>query len=103
MAPPSSSTNRVTTKALLRSPLRQGLSAEGLQLVHGLVDPLFRHGVRGPQRLGEETDPQLLEHPPERLHVSTCTSCHRAVSYTHLRAHETGRNLVCRLLLEKKN
>src|SRR5665213_3489585 len=23
------------------------------------------------------------------------------VSYTHLRAHETGRNLVCRLLLEK--
>src|SRR5674476_940072 len=26
----------------------------------------------------------------------------RAVSYTHLRAHETGRNLVCRLLLDKK-
>ena len=25
-----------------------------------------------------------------------------SVSYTHLRAHETGRNLVCRLLLEKK-
>ena len=24
------------------------------------------------------------------------------VSYTHLRAHETGSNLVCRLLLEKK-
>src|SRR5678810_1407118 len=34
-----------------------------------------------------------------------CTSCSPfppAVSYTHLRAHETGRNLVCRLLLEKK-
>src|SRR5665213_1190438 len=28
--------------------------------------------------------------------------CAVAVSYTHLRAHETGRNLVCRLLLEKK-
>src|SRR5674476_648763 len=26
----------------------------------------------------------------------------RTASYTHLRAHETGRNLVCRLLLEKK-
>ena len=26
----------------------------------------------------------------------------RAVSYTHLRAHETGAYLVCRLLLEKK-
>src|SRR5674476_1069212 len=31
----------------------------------------------------------------ERAHPSP-------VSYTHLRAHETGRNLVCRLLLEKK-
>ena len=27
----------------------------------------------------------------------------KAVSYTHLRAHETLRHLVCRLLLEKKN
>ena len=27
---------------------------------------------------------------------------HLAVSYTHLRAHETAANLVCRLLLEKK-
>ena len=26
----------------------------------------------------------------------------KAVSYTHLRAHETRGNLVCRLLLEKK-
>ncbi len=26
----------------------------------------------------------------------------RTVSHTHLRAHETGRKLVCRLLLEKK-
>ena len=28
---------------------------------------------------------------------------HWPVSYTHLRAHETKANLVCRLLLEKKN
>ena len=28
--------------------------------------------------------------------------CNRAVSYTHLRAHETPEHLVCRLLLEKK-
>src|SRR5659263_159253 len=27
----------------------------------------------------------------------------RSVSYTHLRAHETRHELVCRLLLEKKN
>ena len=37
------------------------------------------------------------------LKASTATTPHiLAVSYTHLRAHETGRNLVCRLLLEKK-
>ena len=38
------------------------------------------------------------------VHVSlTDNPSHlEAVSYTHLRAHETGRNLVCRLLLEKK-
>ena len=30
------------------------------------------------------------------------TKALKPVSYTHLRAHETGRNLVCRLLLEKK-
>ena len=40
--------------------------------------------------------------------VSFCKQClfvligKGPVSYTHLRAHETGRNLVCRLLLEKK-
>ena len=28
--------------------------------------------------------------------------CLEAVSYTHLRAHETPEHLVCRLLLEKK-
>ena len=27
---------------------------------------------------------------------------HEPVSYTHLRAHETRHDLVCRLLLEKK-
>src|SRR5660398_114466 len=32
----------------------------------------------------------------------TPTGAVKAVSYTHLRAHETKANLVCRLLLEKK-
>src|SRR5450759_5662547 len=36
----------------------------------------------------------------------TGTTCHEhgheSVSYTHLRAHETRHDLVCRLLLEKK-
>mgnify|MGYP003381565673 CR=1 FL=1 len=35
---------------------------------------------------------------PERLYRG-----HGPVSYTHLRAHETVLDIVCRLLLEKKN
>ena len=34
--------------------------------------------------------------------INTTYDIHNAVSYTHLRAHETPEHLVCRLLLEKK-
>ena len=34
--------------------------------------------------------------------AQTAVYCPPAVSYTHLRAHETRHDLVCRLLLEKK-
>ena len=37
-----------------------------------------------------------------RLWVFAHQLAHDAVSYTHLRAHETVLDLVCRLLLEKK-
>src|SRR5678815_4971442 len=36
------------------------------------------------------------------LTVSFSLRCYHAVSYTHLRAHETPEHLVCSLLLEKK-
>ena len=51
----------------------------------------------GKQKHGEhdEVDPV---HLLERFHVT----CDPPVSYTHLRAHETVLDLVCRLLLEKK-
>ena len=44
---------------------------------------------------------QALSLHPDGLHIerAECTP----VSYTHLRAHETVLELVCRLLLEKKN
>src|SRR5674476_360861 len=42
----------------------------------------------------------LLHHNPEGQPIGNIP--YIPVSYTHLRAHETGRNLVCRLLLEKK-
>src|SRR5678809_656455 len=55
----------------------------------------------------------ILNHPESRVFFPDDDTVRRVkrlqreyfigpVSYTHLRAHETGRNLVCRLLLEKK-
>ena len=41
------------------------------------------------------------EHAHCTFGLDTRRSLVTSVSYTHLRAHETGRNLVCRLLLEK--
>ena len=45
--------------------------------------------------------------PPARLYPKKDAvaplDAGRTVSYTHLRAHETVLDLVCRLLLEKKN
>src|SRR5450756_2707405 len=38
----------------------------------------------------------------DKLDVENATVVVVAVSYTHLRAHETRHDLVCRLLLEKK-
>mgnify|MGYP003378081090 CR=1 FL=1 len=35
--------------------------------------------------------------------INIIREANQAVSYTHLRAHETVLDLVCRLLLEKKN
>ena len=37
-----------------------------------------------------------------RMELDLITEKYRPVSYTHLRAHETVLDLVCRLLLEKK-
>ena len=54
--------------------------------------PALNKGMNSLKRVATDT------HSPQKRGV--CTSV--TVSYTHLRAHETGRNLVCRLLLEKK-
>ena len=40
--------------------------------------------------------------PKKKLMEEVMTSAITPVSYTHLRAHETVLDLVCRLLLEKK-
>ena len=40
-----------------------------LHAVNGLQDPLIRDGIRRPQGLGEERDPQLFEHPADIAHL----------------------------------
>src|SRR5450756_2675789 len=54
----------------------------------GLTSPLSR------TRAGSSTGAAVGE--------PTILTGHQTVSYTHLRAHETRHDLVCRLLLEKK-
>src|SRR5665213_291064 len=54
-----------------------------------------------------ETDEETQEEIVRTYRWITVPNFHvipayESLSYTHLRAHETGRNLVCRLLLEKK-
>ena len=50
--------------------------------------------------------PPVMVGAPDRVmpvaNVSAMVNAAVAVSYTHLRAHETVLDLVCRLLLEKK-
>src|SRR5450756_1043663 len=45
----------------------------------------------------EAVERKLREYRPQHIVIDPVT-----VSYTHLRAHETRHDLVCRLLLEKK-
>ncbi len=65
------------------------------------MQPMLRPGIKqGLLALRERYDAALtlrvsLDHYTEALHSA-------ADSDTHLRAHETGRKIVCRLLLEKK-
>ena len=58
-----------------------------------------------------EAEVKIPETGIEKFMRCNCSLCKRkgyiigvvgAVSYTHLRAHETRHDLVCRLLLEKK-
>ena len=59
-------------------------------------------------KLNSDADQTILAIQPElgaetAQTAAAATVALKAVSYTHLRAHETVLDLVCRLLLEKKN
>ena len=64
-------------------------------------DVYKRQGSRGRLRVGVGEGAQLEAGAAARLRGVALLGP-GAVSYTHLRAHETGLELVCRLLLENK-
>src|SRR5678809_1408790 len=62
----------------------------------GRISKWYWRKISGP-------DSSAIAYPSDSVTaVKSLTAGTYSVSYTHLRAHETGRNLVCRLLLEKK-
>src|SRR5450756_782765 len=66
-----------------------------------LEDPRQEQRDRDPRELRRlELEPAA--HLDPRFRPRDPRAEHRPVSYTHLRAHETRHDLVCRLLLEKK-
>ena len=75
-----------------RSTLDRSSAASDVYKRQGLVVP---DGLRGGTSAQAEVTLHLTEPAQGALTLT-------AVSYTHLRAHETVLDLVCRLLLEKK-
>ena len=64
-------------------------------------DVYKRQGVDRPERIGDLAPYKLVVDRITRPESDVGLAL-GAVSYTHLRAHETVLDLVCRLLLEKK-
>src|SRR5665811_1664660 len=67
---------------------------------HVGVIPATARLISTARSLGVKVIHCTAEFRPDR--AGTAVNCQLAVSYTHLRAHETVLDLVCRLLLEKK-
>src|SRR5450756_3035450 len=78
---------------------RAAISARSTGANAGAMVPHVTSSSRVNAR-GLGTRKEISAHSPES---GGRTACSRVpVSYTHLRAHETRHDLVCRLLLEKK-
>eukprot|EP00658_Telonema_sp_P-2_P048768 TRINITY_DN3708_c0_g1_i19.p1 TRINITY_DN3708_c0_g1~~TRINITY_DN3708_c0_g1_i19.p1 ORF type:complete len:161 (-),score=29.51 TRINITY_DN3708_c0_g1_i19:63-545(-) len=87
---------RAIGRRVASSERRCGGTGTGLTLMGNRV---MRDSGRMMPCMGKE--PSVT--PPRRcMRAAGLRTSIRAVSYTHLRAHETPEHLVCRLLLEKK-
>src|SRR5665213_3606983 len=73
----------------------------GLPIAAAVLGPSWA-GSPGLARITAITNQAATWCVGSALNSNRAAVARTTVSYTHLRAHETGRNLVCRLLLEKK-
>ena len=76
--------------------------AVDLSVAANLARHLVDQGSDGLLVCGTTGESPTLSWDEQLQLLQACSSCNCSVSYTHLRAHETRGNLVCRLLLEKK-
>src|SRR5678809_1174711 len=74
----------------------RGRKRIGAQLAYRCLDRLHLSFQLGLEGSVQDTDRVFQCSPTDPQ--GSCESHFNPVSYTHLRAHETGRNLVCRLL-----
>src|SRR5450756_599388 len=79
-------------------PLRDLLPHPGASRASASAGATHRMRLRGPLARLTVSHPKELRSP----YLRPPARVRRPVSYTHLRAHETRHDLVCRLLLEKK-
>ena len=63
---------------------------------------MYKRQILKCKALCYESSNNIITLPEGKLAVVQKLDGYIAVSYTHLRAHETVLDLVCRLLLEKK-
>ena len=92
------------TLACLFGPLISGQNFDTQNLAMGAQPPSWNHWL-GTDELGRDLLERILTGGRISIGVGFAATFVAliTVSYTHLRAHETGAYLVCRLLLEKKN
>ena len=73
-----------------------------LHLIHSTSEPRMCHAMKKGEIHDYCISHYYIFYYSNFNNLATKRIRYRAVSYTHLRAHETEADLVCRLLLEKK-
>ena len=87
-------TKEVTTKPKTKNPASR--------IPKELMRTAILESKEKSQTIANARDNDMGEQSLSEYASGKVTSAEESVSYTHLRAHETRHDLVCRLLLEKK-